>query len=45
MLLWRLVFGAGMGWQDVMIMDEDEILEANAALDWYIQEQKKGARK
>lgn len=40
--VWRLVFDGGMNFREVEKMEEDELYEANAALDYYIELQRKG---
>lgn len=35
--IWRLIFEGGMSYGDVSSMDAEDLLEANAALDYYQQ--------
>lgn len=44
-LFWRLVLDGNVSYSDAMQLDIDEIMEANAALDILIEEQRKGAKK
>lgn len=38
---WRLVLDGGLGYSDTANMDYEEIAEANAAMDIYIEKQNK----
>ncbi len=44
-LFWRLVLDGNISYSDANKMDIEEIMEANAALDILIEEQRKGAKK
>ncbi len=42
---WRLVLDGNIGYSDALQMDADEIMEANAALDIFIEQMKKKPKK
>lgn len=43
--MWRLVMDKRISYSEASVMDIDEIMEANAALDIYIEIQNKASRK